>query len=169
MSSSILYGSLSMQIQVRTSLNREHSKDQHSTAAQSPLLESSKPSTCRSEYVSKEVCTYMHAASRLFFWSMDLLTFVSRLFTPKMLVHLPITTSVCRSDPCFFVSERSGRNRRTGIWNSSTAAVVCTSMYVVVEPRAQQSTAQHSSKVAQSPLHNASKDQVRADQCTYQK
>ena len=53
--------------------------------------------------------------------------------------------------------------------NSSTAAELCTSKYVVVEPRPQDSTAQHSTAVAQSPLHNASKDQVRADQSTYQK
>ena len=33
--------------------------------------------------------TYMHAASGLFSWSMDLLAFASRLFAPKMVNHLP--------------------------------------------------------------------------------
>ena len=41
-------------------------------------------------------------------------------------------------------------------------------MYVVVEPRAQQSTAKHSA-VARPPLHKAASNQVRADQSTYQK
>ena len=63
---------------------------QHSTAQHSAVIpaQSSKPSTCRSEYVSKEVCTYMHAASRLFSWSTELLAFASRLFAPKILDHL---------------------------------------------------------------------------------
>ena len=53
------------------------------TAAQS-----SKPSTCRSEYVLKEVWTYMHAASGLFSWSKELLALASGLFAPKKLDHL---------------------------------------------------------------------------------
>ena len=74
-----------------------------------PAQNSKQISTCRSEYVSKDVCTYMHATSRLFSWSIELLAFASRLFASKMLDH-PLT-SVCHSDPFFLASERSGRNR----------------------------------------------------------
>ena len=51
----------------------------------------------------------MHAASRLFSWSMELLAFATRLFAPKMLDHL-LTTSICHSNLFLFVRERSGRN-----------------------------------------------------------
>ena len=74
------------------SLNREHSKAQHGTA-QSPLHKAANKYLCRSEYVSKGVCTYMHAASRLFSWSVELLALTSRLFAPKMLDHLSINTT----------------------------------------------------------------------------
>ena len=36
----------------------------------------------------KKVCPYMHAASYSFSWSMELLTFASRLYAPKMSDHL---------------------------------------------------------------------------------
>ena len=52
----------------------------------------------------------MHAASRLFSWSMELLAFASRLFAPKMLDHLP-TTYVCHFNIFLLANERSGRNR----------------------------------------------------------
>ena len=64
----------------------EHSTAQHSVTTPA---QSSKPSTCRSGYLSKEVCTYMRAASGLFSWSIELLAFASRLFAHKMLDHLP--------------------------------------------------------------------------------
>ena len=60
----------------------EHSTAQHSAITP---VQSSKPSTCRSEYISKQVCKYMHATSGLFSWSMELLAFASHLFAPKML------------------------------------------------------------------------------------
>ena len=46
-----------------------------STAQHSAIspAQSSTPSTCLSEYMSKEVCIYLHAASELFSWSMELL------------------------------------------------------------------------------------------------
>ena len=74
---------------VCTSMYAVVPRTQQSTAQHSaiPPAQSSKLSTCRSEYVSKEVCTYMHAAPRLFSWSMELLTFPSRLFAPKTLDH----------------------------------------------------------------------------------
>ena len=50
--------------------------------------QSSKPSTCGSEYISKEACTYMHAAPGLFFWGIELLAFAGHLFASKMLYHL---------------------------------------------------------------------------------
>ena len=89
---------------------------QQSTARHSAITpaQSSKPCSCRSEYVSKEVCTYMHAASRLFSWSTELLAFASRLFAPNILDHL-LTTSAFHSNPFFLVNERSGRNLYTGI------------------------------------------------------
>ena len=72
-----------------TSMYVVEPRAQQSTALHSaiPPAQSSKLSTCRSEYVSKEVCSYMHAAPRLFSWSMELLTFPSRLFAPKTLDH----------------------------------------------------------------------------------
>ena len=47
------------------------------------------PCCAFSSYISKEVCTYMHALYGLCSWSMELLTFASRLFAPKTLDHLP--------------------------------------------------------------------------------
>ena len=41
---------------------------------------------------------------------MELLSFASRLFAPKLLDHL-LTTYVCHSNPFFLASERNGRNR----------------------------------------------------------
>ena len=57
-------------------------------------------------------------------------------------------TSVCNVNTCLFAGERSGRNRCTCVqplFNSRAVQqyIVCTSIYVVVEPRAQQSTAKH--------------------------
>ena len=50
---------------------REHQNP--STAQHSAITPAqSKPSACRPEYVSKEVCTYMHVAFGLFAWSMEL-------------------------------------------------------------------------------------------------
>ena len=91
--------------------NREHTEQQSTTqhCAITPA-QSSKPSTCRSEYASKEECTYMHASSGLFSWSMELLVFASRLFAPKMLHHL-INTFACHFNPLFLVIERDVRNR----------------------------------------------------------
>ena len=68
--------------------------------------------------VSKEGCTYMHAASGLFSWSMELLGFASRLFAPKMLDHLttsaiPLFRSVI---PC---------ERFPGAWSSWHLQVAC--------------------------------------------
>ena len=58
---------------------------------------------------ASKVCTYyMHAASGLFSWSMELLAFASRLFAPKMLDHLPTTSVPFQS---LLAGERSGRNR----------------------------------------------------------
>ena len=68
--------------------NREHSTAKHRTA-QSPLHKAANQVLrtsyvpirvriqSRSEYVYKEVCTYMHAAFGLFSWSMELLEFAS--------------------------------------------------------------------------------------------
>ena len=69
----------------------------------------------------KEVCTYMHAASRLFpgAWSSWPLQ-VACLHLKCWTIYF-ITTSACHSNPCFFVSERSGRNRCTGIRKASAA------------------------------------------------
>ena len=53
--------------------------------------------------------SYMRAATESS-WSMELLSFASRLFAPKLLDHL-LTTYVCHSNPFFLASERNGRNR----------------------------------------------------------
>ena len=55
-----------------------------STALHSSIApaESSKPSTCRSEFLSKEICTYFRACGvRVVSWSMELLAFANRLFS----------------------------------------------------------------------------------------
>ena len=61
-----------------------------STAQHSKITtaQSSKPSTCGSEYISKEACTYMHTAPGLFFWSIELLAFAGHPFASKNLHHL---------------------------------------------------------------------------------
>ena len=61
-----------------------------STAQHSEITpaQSSKPSTCGSEYISKEACTYMHAAPGLFFWGIELVAFAGHPFASKMLHHL---------------------------------------------------------------------------------
>ena len=80
-----------------------------STAQHSDVTpaQSSKPSTCGSEYISKEACTYMHAAPGLLFWGIKLLSFASHLFASKMLhhlLHLPFCSIL-------LFGERSWRNR----------------------------------------------------------
>ena len=122
---------------------------QHCTT---PPAQSRKPSTRRSEYVSKEICTCMHAASRLFSWSVKLLAFASRLFAPKMLDHLLLTTSVCHSNPFPLASERSGRKGAPGygrtwliasvgagsikfLFVSHPAAYICCLLYTSPSPR----------------------------------
>ena len=68
--------------------------------------QSSKPSKCGSEYISREACTYMHAAPGLFSWGIELLAFASHLFASKMLhhlVYLPFRAILC--------GKRSLRNR----------------------------------------------------------
>ena len=57
--------------------------------------------------IRAHIKTYMHAASGLFSWIMELLAFASRLFAPQG----PSTTYICHSVPFFLVGERSGRNR----------------------------------------------------------
>ena len=74
---------------------------QHSEITPAP---SSKPSTCGSDYISKESCTYMHAAPGLFFWGIELLAFASHLFASKMLHHLLHSHSV----PFFFEASVAG-------------------------------------------------------------
>ena len=60
-----------LSVSIRT--RAQHSTAQHSTAQHSAITPAqSKPSACRPEYVSKEVCTYMHVAFGLFAWSMEL-------------------------------------------------------------------------------------------------
>ena len=57
-------------------------------------------------YLSKELCTYRHAASGLTSWSMELLAFPSRLFAPKMvdrLTHLPFRSIL----PCAQITPNS--------------------------------------------------------------
>ena len=49
----------------------------------------------------------MHAASRLFSWTMELLAFASRLFAPTYY----ISDSDCHSIPFFLASEGIGGNR----------------------------------------------------------
>ena len=44
-------------------------------------------------HTSKQVCTYMHVASGLFSWSMELLAFASCMFEPKVSDHLPHLSS----------------------------------------------------------------------------
>ena len=83
-------------------------RTQQSTAQHSAITpaQSSKPSTCQSENVSKEVCTYIHAAFGLFSWSMELLAFGSRLFALKMLDDL-LTAHSCLSFHPTFPRERA--------------------------------------------------------------
>ena len=61
-----------------------------STAQHSEITtaQSSKPSTCGSEYISKVACTYMHTAPGLFFGGIELLAFAGHPFASKMLHHL---------------------------------------------------------------------------------
>ena len=97
-------------------LNREHSKAQHSTA-QSPLHNAANQvradqSTYQNMY---QVCTYMHAVSGLFSWTRSSWHLQVACLHLKCWTIYFITTSACHSNPCFFVSERSGRNRCTGI------------------------------------------------------
>ena len=145
---------------VCTSMYDVEPRAQQSTAKHSatPPAQGSKPSSCRSEYVQKNACTYMHAASRLFSWSVELVASASRLFSPKMLDHL---LYICNTSTCLFADERSGRNRCTCIqqlFNSRAVQqyIVCTSIYVV-EPRAHQNTAKHSSAplAAQSSIQSS--------------
>ena len=100
---------------IRPASTAKHSIARHSTAqhgtAQSPLHKAANQVRAdQCTYQNKYICTYMHAASGLFSWSMELLAFARRLFVPKILDHL-LTTPVCHSNPFFLVSERSGRNR----------------------------------------------------------
>ena len=94
-----------LSLSITTASTAKYSTAQHSTSAVTPA-QSSKPSTCRSEDVSR-VCTYMHAASGLFSWSMELLAFASRLLHRKCwtiyLLHLsviPIHFFLVREVPC---------------------------------------------------------------------
>ena len=77
---------------------RTASTAQHSTAHRNhPLHKAANQALpCRSEYVSKDLRTYMDAASGLFSWSMELLAFASRLFALKNVG--PSTASICHSN-----------------------------------------------------------------------
>ena len=83
----------------------------------------------------------MHAASRLFSWSMVLLALASRLFAPKMLDHLLYIFIFCNSNPCLFVSESSERNRCTCMYTATKQ--FSSSMYEYVCCRWTASTAKH--------------------------
>ena len=87
--------------------NQNPSTAQHSaiTPAQS------KPSACRPEYVSKEVCTYMHVAFGLFAWSMELLHLQVACLRQKSWAIYDIS----HSNPFFFVSERRPPTTRSVI------------------------------------------------------
>ena len=83
--------------------NREHSKAQHSAITPA---QGSKPSTCLPEYISKEVCTYMHAASGCFpgAWSSWHLQ-VTHLHLKCWTIYY-----IRYSNPFFLASGHSGRN-----------------------------------------------------------
>ena len=144
---------------------------QRSTAQHSaiPAAQSSKPSTCRSEYISEEVCTYMHAASRLFSWSMELLAFASRLFAPKALDNLLyiLHASVVPIHSSLWASVAGGTAVPVYSSSSTTAYATCMIRVSMLPSNRERSKAQHST--AQSPLHKAANNQVRTDHSTYQK
>ena len=85
-----VYSNSSTAVVVRTrmlSLSiRTASAAEHSTS-QSPMHKAaSQVRTDQSTYIKRTICVrYMHAASGLFSWNMELLAFASRLFAPKML------------------------------------------------------------------------------------
>ena len=58
------------------------------STAQSPLHKAADQVHADQSTYQSMYCTYMNAASRLFFWSIKLLALASRLFAPKMLNHL---------------------------------------------------------------------------------
>ena len=136
-------------------LNREHSKAQHSIEAQPPPQKAEKQvradqSTYQKKYertcMLRPVC-FPGASSS---WHLQVACLHLKCWTVYF-----ITTSVCHSNPCFFVSERSGRNRCTDI---RTATAVQQQNYVRVSMLSlnrDHSTAQHSTAVAQSPLLRA--------------
>ena len=110
--------------------NREHSKAQHSTAAQSPLHKAANQVPVNQSTHQRNMYVHVRCVPFVFLEHGALGMMASRLFAPKMLYHLLYyCTSVCHSDPCFFVSERSGRNRCTGIqqqqFSSSMYEYVC--------------------------------------------
>ena len=71
---------------------RAHQNTAKHSSAPLAAQSSIQSSTCRSDYVSKGVRTYMHASSRLFSWSKELLAFTRHLFAPKRLDHLLCTS-----------------------------------------------------------------------------
>ena len=88
------------------SSNRENSKAQHSTVAQSPLHKAANQARAdQGTYIKKYVRTCM-LCPVLFSRSMEMLAFASRLYAPKMLDR-PLKTSFCHSNPFFLASECS--------------------------------------------------------------
>ena len=102
---------------------------------------------------------------------MELLAFASRPLAPQMLDHLLYYIClVILLNPCFFVSERSGRNRCTGIQQQQYNCTTSMYEFIVVQPRAQQSTAKHSTVAPRiTPCTNQQKNEQRADQSTSRK
>jgi len=99
-----------LSVSIRT--RAQHSTAQHSTAQHSAITPAqSKPSACRPEYVSKEVCTYMHVAFGLFAWSMELLHLQVACLRQKSWAIYDIS----HSNPFFFVSERRPPTTRSVI------------------------------------------------------
>ena len=86
---------------------REHSKAQHSTA-QTLHNAAKQVRTDQSTYTKRGM--RVHACVRFVFLGHGALDICKSLVCTENVG--PSTTSVCRSNPFFFVSDRSGRNRR---------------------------------------------------------
>ena len=98
------------------SLNREHSKAQRNPSC---TKQQTKYVPIRVSYVSKQVCTYQVYACCVPFVFLEhgaLSICKSPVCTKNVEPStLFATSSVCHSNPCLIVSERSGRNRCTDI------------------------------------------------------